>query len=262
MGLIALTLARSAALAWGSLGAGRTWVPFPRRARRFPERWERLLGRPLTPEEARCCATGRLVVTVTRAVLKLVKARRLGARTLSPWLDLRGAERLDAARARGRGLILLTAHFGFPLMIRPVLEAADIPFVAIRGAARDPHDLSMAGDLWARTGALHHLRQELAQNHACVILAEGALGVRVTVPLLATALEIGLGPFSLARLADCPILPFFVVAPLGTARFRVEIHPPLPLPAGAGEPHDGIDAFVRLYESYVCRYPCHLGRSG
>lgn len=258
--VLALTAVRGLARGWAWLGF-RAGFPLPRRVRRFPDQVAHLFGRSRDGHQTRGIIEARLVYSATHLFShRVLEADRLSARRLSRGvIEAHGQGHLESALARGRGVILLTAHFGFPQMIRPVLETLGLPSIAARSVSRREGDIALGEDLWARARAFHRLRAELAENRACVLLADGTLGDRIGVPFFHQPLMVGLGAFALSRLAACPVLPFFVVAPLGARRFRVEILPPLPADTSLS---GAVEAFVRGYAGYVERYPCHLARSG
>jgi lauroyl/myristoyl acyltransferase len=189
------------------------------------------------------------------AVRRLSVGSRLAAR-----LDVRGREHLEAALAASRGVVLVTAHFGLPGLIRAVFDAVGVHAVAASRGGRRDGALPFGGDSWTRTRTLYRLRDELAQGHVCVLMADGDKGSGVRVPFFEGELTVGRGAFALARLARCLVLPFFVVGLDRFRAFRIEIGAPLPGASGSGDDpfRAATHAFARLFESYVCRYPGQL----
>ena len=172
-------------------------------------------------------------------------------------VEVHGRERLAAAFAEGRGVILVTGHFGFPPAIRVALDATGTSWLALRQFGLREGGLSLGGDPWARVRTLRRAREALGRNQACVILADGGHGAVARVPFLEGQLGVSLGAFALARASGCPVVPFFVPLVDGPRRLRVEIEAPLPRSMPPGEdPVDGaVRSFARLYETYVRRYP-------
>jgi KDO2-lipid IV(A) lauroyltransferase len=245
------------ARAYGRVACRVGGLPLTARARRVPAEREALLGEALAPAERRAIAEEYFLL---QCLHNAHFARRLaGGATLGARLELEGRERLEAALAPGRGVVLVTAHFGMPGLLRPALAAAGVPFVAASRRGRY-ETVRLDGDLWERTGALHRLRDELSKGRACVLMADGGVGSRVTVPFFRERLPVGLGGFALARLARCPVLPTFVVGRERFRAFRVEIGAPLPAASASGqEPFGEIaHAFARRLEPYVRRHPGQL----
>jgi lauroyl/myristoyl acyltransferase len=230
----------------------------PRGVRAAPGAIEALLGEPLGPAERRRVTEEVFVLKVLNWVEE-VRPFALGGR-LAGRMEVRGQEHVQHALAGKRGLVLISGHFGFPPLIRPVLQAVGAHAVVARRRASRVDDLPIGDDLWGRTQTLHRLRADLAENRVCMILADGAMGSRRLVPFLRGELAVGLGAFVLARLARCPLLPYFALTPDPGRTFQVEIGAPLP-DVAIGEDarvQDAVLAFAALYATYVRRHPGHL----
>ena len=228
---------------------------------RFLDQVVKLYGERPTGEERRRLAARRLAFLLTRKVIYLVlKAWPLAqAQSRLPPIDVDGLQHLEAALAGSGGAVLVTAHFGFPVLVGPVLATRGVDVVAA-GAASTWVDESLVGNLWDRARALRRLQARLAGRSVCVFLPDSARGVGVEVPFLAARVRIGLGAFALAQQAGCPVLPVFGVRWPETGGFRVEFGPPFTtlgsLPRGL--PIDAAHTFGRVLESYARRLPDHL----
>jgi KDO2-lipid IV(A) lauroyltransferase len=170
-----------------------------------------------------------------------------------------GIEHLEAALARGRGAVLMTAHFGLPVLGRIMLPAQEVEAVAV--GLHDPWvDESLEGSVWDRARTLRRMQAQLVGRRVCVFVVDSRHGRGVEAPFFSTTITVGLGGFALARQAGCPALPIFAVRRPDRPGFSVELGRPLALPAGPeGElPQEGAREFARLFESYAARFPDHL----
>jgi len=216
----------------GALGAVLRLVAtrFVRTARRNLE-----LVFPELDHEARERLLDRHFASLGIALLEIPLAWWSTPERIARLTDIRGREHLEAAKAVGRGVILLTAHFttmemagrvlasvtpvGF--LYRPtsneVLAWALRRFRSAHGGHPIPRD-----DIRAFIGAL--------RNQECVWYApdqsyrkKGAEMVRLFgVPAATNTLT----P-RLARMTGAPVLPYFLQRLPGKGGYRAVIHPPL-----------------------------------
>jgi hypothetical protein len=188
------------------------WVPLPRGVGQFLDQIATLRGEPPTAEERRQLAASRLAFLLTRKVVYLVRqAWPLSqARSRLPPIDVDGLHHHEAALEGGGGAVLVTAHFGFPVLVGPVLAARGIDVVGA-GAASSWVDESFLGDVWDRARTLRQLQARLTGPCVCLFLPDSRRGAGIEVPVLAARLKIGLGAFVLAQEARRPVLPVFAV---------------------------------------------------
>ena len=205
-------------------------VRFVRTARRNLE-----LCFPELDREARERLLRRHFASLGIALLEVPLAWWSPAARIARLAHVEGREHLEAARAHGRGVILLTAHFtpmemagrvlttvtpvGF--LYRPtkneVLAYALEHFRAAYGGHGIPYD-----DIRGFIGAL--------RNRECVWYApdqsyrkKGAEMVRLFgIPAATNTLT-----SRLARVTGAPVLPYFLQRLPGTQGYRAVIHPPL-----------------------------------
>jgi lauroyl/myristoyl acyltransferase len=220
--------------------------------------------RPLPPgaivEEARA-------LTI-RNELEVLRYRSLDPRSIDDVCVLEGRDHLDAALARGKGVIVATAHFGAHQIVMPALGH--------RGYAM--HQLSAPPPVWSEIVRVSGLRrrvldrrwsleQSLPVKHLNVFrflrpafrcLADGGVlglafdgggGERWTqVDFLARRMNLSTAPLDLWKRSGAALLTAVVVRPLGAARFRVVL-----------EPFDGDSAqdLANRLARWVLRYPSH-----
>ena len=149
---------------------------------------------------------------------------------------------------------------GFPHLIGTVLSTLGVGLVAATSTDRHPGQIQSTGDVWTRTRGIQQMRSALRENHVCVILPDAPAPASVRLPFFLKHVDIAVGPFELARRTGAPLLPFFIVAPEGPLRFRLELSPPLGGSSGPGREglaETALD-FLSLYAAYAERCPSHL----
>ena len=170
-------------------------------------------------------------------------------------VEVHGQAHLESALGQGRGVVLVTGHFGFPPAIRAALDATGTPWLTLRQLGLRAEGVALGTESWARVRALRRARAALGRNHACILLADGGQGATARVPFLDRHLDVSLGAFALAHAAACPILPFFVPLVDGPARLRVEIRAPLSLADWGTAIPRAVRSFADAYGTYARRYP-------
>jgi lauroyl/myristoyl acyltransferase len=182
-------------------------------------------------------------------------------------VSLIGEEHLEKALSAGRGAVLVSGHFGQPVM--GVLLLVRRGYTVMLGAKRHWHEplkavCGVIGLGWTtaeKVGALQKLRHHLRANGVVLILVDSTERARsLRRPFLGRmTIPVAMGPFVLGSLASSPILPFFVLPPQGSGAFEVRVHPPLQWAQDNPYREETNEAamrdFLALYESYVRCYP-------
>lgn len=152
-----------------------------------------------------------------------------------------GREHVDAALARGRGVVLVTLHVGgwevataLPRAVVRVPTTAVVTDDWLAWAVEPLRVRAGLGILYDSEPATTALRL-LRRGEALVVFGDYAKPWMRTyaVRLLDAVAELPAGAAALARLASAPIVPFAVL-PRAPRRWRVEIEPPLEPPARDG----------------------------
>jgi lauroyl/myristoyl acyltransferase len=239
---------------------GRT---LPRYLRTFPDTLAPFFGTVMGREAERArLIEARLVFLLTRAFLHQFLGTRSTAeasRQLGPF-ELRGASHLDAALAQKRGVILASAHFGLPPVIRLLIEGRGLPVVGVGGVNNARVDVVMGADVWTGARGLTRMREALAAGRVCIILVDVRRGRHTELPFLNGRMPVTVGAFRVAQMTQSPLLPAFAVLTGGTPRFRVEIGPPLPIPDRLSTTPftEAATLFVRPFEELGRSYPGQL----
>jgi lauroyl/myristoyl acyltransferase len=181
------------------------------------------------------------------------------SRQLAP-IEVRGASHLDAALAQKRGVILASAHFGLPAVIRVLIEERGLPVVGVGGANAERVEVVLGRDVWTGARGLTRMREALAAERVCIILVDTRRGRYTEFPFLNGRMPVTVGAFRVAQMAQSPLLPAFAVKTGGTPRFRVEIGPPLPIPERLSTTPftEAAAAFIRWFEELGRSYPSQL----
>jgi lauroyl/myristoyl acyltransferase len=145
-----------------------------------------------------------------------------------------GAQHVELALERGRGLLLVSPHLGgwevataVPARVVPVRTTAVVTDDWIAWAVAGLRAGAGLGLLYD-TEPISKAANLLRNGEALLVLGEYAKDSMRTysVRLLDAVAELPAGAATLARLCGSPIVPFTVL-PLGPRRWRVEIEPPL-----------------------------------
>ena len=193
---------------------------------------------------------------------------------------IEGKEHLDAALARGRGVLLYQAHFGAFQMTMPAIGYSGYSMNQISASASVWKDgnASAAGnrmmDIKARyeytlpvrhipiASSLRPVFRALERNEIVGITVDGG-GGRKIVPLrfLGRDSFFQTGPADLAIRTGAAIVPAFVTTEPGL-RHRLVLHPPIAVDEGLAKEEGRLAilrVFVSLLESHVMRRPDHYG---
>jgi Kdo2-lipid IVA lauroyltransferase/acyltransferase len=201
-----------------------------------------------------------------RVVAEYPHLSRIKAFTPDAVIEVRGTEHVEAARARGKSLIFFAGHLGNWEVSAIAAKAFGVPLHLIYRPANNP---------W-----VEQIYREGRGDIAAGLIPKGAEGARQAVRVLRDGQQLGIlidqkmndgiaVPFfgrdamtapALARLAfkfDCTVLPAQVERLRG-ARFRLTVHPPLPLERSDDIQRDTLLLMTRanaMLESWIRQRP-------
>lgn len=237
-------------------------VPSARRA------VERNLGRVLG--EASSLATRwtsfRLFVNYAQSLANLYALYFDQPVPLTP--TFHGREKLEAARAQGRGTVLVTGHLGYwalgPFLLEqhgfeaPVMAMAEEPNARTHAFEQR---LRERWDIVYTTGspfASLELASRLRRGELVAMQLDRHIGgARMEVPFFGRPASFPLGPATLARATQAPLLPVFMVRQ-GARGVSFHVEDPIEVRRSADRDADVREATARMvavYERYVRRYP-------
>jgi KDO2-lipid IV(A) lauroyltransferase len=183
---------------------------------------------------------------------------------LETHIEIEGREYLDEALVRGRGAVLVTGHFGSWEVTGCALARLGYPIGFLVGVQRNRLIQKMMNDIRRACGidvneprGLLSAVRSLKANRFVAMLSDQDAGRKgVFVEFLGESASTPQGPAGLALLAGSPIIPGFTIA-TGRGRHRIVIERPIypPEKPGANAVRDLTQAYTRVIETYVRRYP-------
>jgi Kdo2-lipid IVA lauroyltransferase/acyltransferase len=218
-----------------------------------------------SPDECRTIARG-MFAHFGRLLMVLLKFSTMRPHRMLAHVEFEGEERVVAAHAQGRGVLLFTGHFGFWEINALVHALAMQPMAVLARPLDNPllHDLlesmrrSTGNAVIYRRGAIRRVLRALSENQAVAILIDqhiqtsDAIYVDFFNRRAATTSALA----ALALRTGAPVVPVFAL-PLPRGKFRMVYEHPVD-PPRADDP-DAILEFTQrctdVLEMYVRRHP-------
>jgi Kdo2-lipid IVA lauroyltransferase/acyltransferase len=207
----------------------------------------------------------RMFEHVGQLLMVLLKFSTLTPEQMLSLVEFDGEDRVRAAHAHGRGVLLFTGHFGF-WEINALVHALVLNPIAVLARPLDNpslHDLlervrtSTGNTVIYRRGAIRRVLRALAANQAVAVLIDQHMHAdAVYVDFFNRPAATTSALAALAMKTGAPVVPVFAL-PLPGGRFRmVYEHPVEPPPA---DDPDALRKFTQrctdVLEMYVRRYP-------
>lgn len=204
-----------------------------------------------------------------------------------------GLENLEAALAAGKGAILLSAHYGYARMIKPVLSMRGYkvsivgPKAGMRYSRRYKQEREQLHSEFTRFGKFMYQRLQVARDSYDVIDLAATLNIRplvqvlqrneilfiqgdglhaanlVNIEILGQQIPFPQGLMSIAQGTGAAVVPVFAIDSPNGLGLKIIIAKPLRFKkveaSPRGETAPSIEDFARVFESFVKRYP-HLYR--
>jgi lauroyl/myristoyl acyltransferase len=263
------------ALLWGSrhlpppaklvtmpLWAAIPFVLVPRARRQIAHNLERVMG----PSRAGPARAYGVLLSFAQSLANSYAAH--GGRGLEVKAQIFGSERLAAAKAEGRGVIVATGHIG-PWQLGPYLleQAGYGPVTLAMAREVDAGAQQVEDGLELRqrfrvvytdgTFAALELLRVLRQGGIVAVQMDRTSGASLRVPFVGGEATFASGPAALARAAEAPIVPAFFIA-TGPFRVRVDVGEPIWV-ARTGKREQDVDSATRAlataYEACVREHP-------
>jgi Kdo2-lipid IVA lauroyltransferase/acyltransferase len=210
--------------------------------------------------------TRRMFEHFGRLLMVLLKFSTLTPKQMLSYVEFDGEDRVRAAHAHGRGVLLFTGHFGF-WEINALVHALTIEPMSVLARPLDNpllHDLlervrrSTGNGVIYRQGAIRRVLRALGSNQAVAVLIDqhmlSADAVYVDFFNRPAATTSALA--ALALKTGAPVVPVFAL-PLPGGRFRMVYEHPVEPPSAGSE--TAIREFTQrctdVLEMYVRRYP-------
>ena len=217
--------------------------------------------------EAECLAIARGMFShFGRLLTVLLKFSTMRPDRMLSRVEFEGEERVVAAHAEGRGVLLFTGHFGF-WEINALVHALEIKPMAVLARPLDNpllHDLlesvrrRTGNSVIYRRGAIRRVLRALADNQAVALLIDQHIQTAdaVYVDFFNRPAATTSALAALALRTRAPVVPVFALPQPG-GRFRMVYEHPVEPPRD--DDPDAIRAFTQrctdVLEMYVRRYP-------
>lgn len=192
---------------------------------------------------------------VANAVELVLLPDAVAARGIESLVAIDGMEHADAARAAGRGLVLVSAHYGNWELLPAVARALGADLVAVHrridnrlvdrwvSEARERLGVTLV----PRSGAWRALRSAMARGQAAGLLADqDARAFGVFAPFFGVPASTVPTPALLAVRSDAPIVTAFIRRTGPGLRYALTIDPPL-----FPDPHAERDAEVHRLTALI-----------
>jgi Kdo2-lipid IVA lauroyltransferase/acyltransferase len=221
---------------------------------------------PLQSRQQSAVIARRMFEHFGQLLMVLLKFSTLGPPDMLAHVEFEGEERVRAAHAQGRGVLLVTGHFGFweinalvhSLVLQPISVLARPLDNPILHQLLEQVRTSTGNSVIYRRGAIRRVLRALAANQAVAVLIDqhmqSADAVYVDFFNRPAATTSALA--ALALKTGAPVVPVFAL-PLPGGRFRMVYEHPVTPPAP--DSPDAIREFTQrctdVLEMYVRRYP-------
>ena len=205
--------------------------------------------------------------SATEAIYIASRKPQLLHKTFNQWITIEGRDNIDTASEKGKGIILVTAHFGnwellglshagngYPLnaIVRPLdnpwIDRLLTSFRSSTGARVIP-----------KKGALKKTLRSLKNREGLMILIDQntAQNEGVFIDFFGTPAATGRGPALIATKSGSPVIPFFIIRE-GKYRHRIVYCHEITVHKSNDIEEDvriNTENFTKVVESYIRKYP-------
>jgi lauroyl/myristoyl acyltransferase len=256
---------------------------FARKRRLFNEELERTFRGSLDSANLNRIMQNTFI-NLLQTELEVLIFPKLNATNITSLIKYTGLKHIDAALSKGKGVMLLFAHFGANQMIMPAVghmghkmsQLSAPPMVWVDKLPhkkfsrmekkaleiRWKHELSLPVKHINIFGSLKEALLCLKRNEILGIAIDGGGGKdRVDVDFLGRKALFSTGAVEIALRTGCAVLPVFMVRDKNGYNTLV-IESPMELAGGDKHPKTSViqtcvAAFAKQLEWYVLKYPCH-----
>jgi KDO2-lipid IV(A) lauroyltransferase len=255
----------SMALVLGEMTGWLAWVFAGAARRRCLENLERALGHRLSLRERRRIARG-VFVNAGRSVAETLALRRTGVGPAEKSLTVEGKEHLAAAQAPGRGVLIVTAHYGnFELMAGFLRRLCVMHAVGRQSRGGDVEEFlhAMRASFGVETLGQTQLRsvlRVLRDGNVVGLLPDQDIDRQagIFVPFFGIPAYTPSGPASLSLASGAPILPCYLRR-VGRSAHRLvflePIHPDATATDREAEVRRITEAWTAAMEKWIAEGP-------
>jgi Kdo2-lipid IVA lauroyltransferase/acyltransferase len=174
-----------------------------------------------------------------RTAVDVARSGRLLSPSGATAIEVEGYEHLRAARAQGRGVLLLTGHFG-PWELLPLVAALRGEPISMVARPLDNPRLDDLVTRWRERGGNRVIRKHEAVQTVLQVLRRGAtVGILidqhvseregVVVPFFGRPASTASAPALIARRSGAAVLPAGITRGFGPGRYRVRVGAQIPM---------------------------------
>ena len=225
-------------------------------------------GFPHRPATEHVAIARRVFAHFGELLVELLRFGSLSHEAIRARVEFEGEERLEEAHALGRGVLLITGHFGFwelnalahGLVLRPIALVARPLDNPLLHALLERVRRSTGNHVIYRHRGLRRIMRSLAANEGVAMLIDQHIQAAdaVIVDFFERPAATTSAVAAIALKTGAPVIPVFAL-PLGGGRYRMVYEHPVQPPAP--DTPDPIREFTQrctdVLEMYVRRYP-HL----
>jgi len=223
------------------------------------------LGNEKRPEEIQKIARNVFshFATVAVDVMRIFDFKK---KSMEKIIDVKNLRVVEEARARGKGIIFLTGHFGNWELMGAYMAARGFPLVVVSRPSSNPFLDRLISDMRNRAGyynmprgkSTREILRALQKGYSLGILVDQDTRVRgVFAEFFGKKAHTPVGPVLLAKRFDIPIIPIFMYL-LPDLTYRIECFEPIQL-VDTGDAEADLVTNVRkcseAYEKIIRQYP-------
>jgi KDO2-lipid IV(A) lauroyltransferase len=222
---------------------------------------------PELDEDGRAGIVGRMWENLGRIIFEMGFVVRLRGALGQEHIRVSGIDNVRAAAARGKGVLLVTGHFGNWEVGAPALAHAGITSAVVTRPPNNPHvarwiekirgDAGTTEQIAKGSEGLKRIFSLLRKGENVAILVDQHLAEGIPAPFFGRAAMTTHAPATLARKLGAAIVPF-TVRRVGGAQFEVIAFPEIPVARSEDADHDVLEAteaINRFVEAEVRRAP-------
>ena len=238
------------------------WWLLPGRRRRALDNIRLSIGREMTPREIERLGRG----SFQHVGMNLIEACRYFLRPTEVMLSqvhVEGVEHLRSAAARGRGVLVLTAHYGNWELLAAAHGLSGLPLSIVIRPLDHPVLDELAARFRRRSGAELIVKRRAAREVLQALRRGRMVGILldqnatraegVFVPFFGVAASTSKGLAVLALRTDAPVVPVFLRR-MADGRHCMDVSPPL-MPPSDGDVLAYTATFNRVIEEAIRRAP-------
>ncbi|MGQ0722823.1 MAG: lysophospholipid acyltransferase family protein [Candidatus Eiseniibacteriota bacterium] len=200
---------------------------------------------------------------IGRNLVDLFRLPRIGAEGFARIVSFEGLEHLDRALARGRGVVILSAHLGNWEVLAAALAARGYPMTIIARRIFDERSDRLL-NRWRRACGIRVVTRQEGLYPAVRALRRGEIvgtladqdtgGPSVFADFFGRPARTPEGPFRIARRTGAALVPLWIH--LGRdGVHRVQVLPEVPEPTTAGGAREDAERWHRILEEAVRLHP-------